>query len=182
MPARSIESFNPVALKAAREAAGWTMRELAQKIGQKHPTTICVYETGKGRPSQTTLSQLGKALRVPAKQLTGGGADAVSPGPSTGTSRSEAPSPTVQAAVGFLRKVAETLIAKNAAYGDSTANPRRVFSKADAAEQLLVRIDDKLSRISTVGFIDSAEDSLLDLVGYLALLAATRKRTKRGAA
>jgi hypothetical protein len=44
--------------------------------------------------------------------------------------------------------IKEFLIEKNAQYGDSAIHPVRIFSKADPLDQLLVRIDDKLSRIS----------------------------------
>ena len=43
--------------------------------------------------------------------------------------------------------IKELLIHKNRKYGDSALHPCRVFSKASATEQLLVRIDDKLNRI-----------------------------------
>ena len=63
------------------------------------------------------------------------------------------------------------LIQKNKAYGDSALDPTRIFSKNDSMEGLLVRIDDKLSRIKNVGVSSNAtEDTLLDLIGYLVLL------------
>lgn len=62
------------------------------------------------------------------------------------------------------------LLHKNEKYGDSALNPKRVFSKADAVEQIKVRIDDKLSRIATTGFSAADEDTLQDLIGYLVLL------------
>ena len=43
--------------------------------------------------------------------------------------------------------IKELLLYKNQQYGDSALNPSRIFSKASAVEQLLVRIDDKLNRI-----------------------------------
>lgn len=46
-----------------------------------------------------------------------------------------------------LEEIRATLIAKNAAYGDSALDPLRLFSQADPVEQLKVRIDDKISRI-----------------------------------
>ena len=61
------------------------------------------------------------------------------------------------------------LLDKNARYGDSAMQPRRIFSRADRLEQLKVRIDDKLSRIATMGPDSEDEDTLLDLVGYLVL-------------
>lgn len=81
-------------------------------------------------------------------------------------------SPAVRRAQAFLRRVSETLAEKNARYGDSAARPLRVFSRAPADEQLRVRIDDKLSRLTRTPGDD--EGTLLDLVGYLALLAALR--------
>jgi len=63
------------------------------------------------------------------------------------------------------------LIEKNKRYGDSALTPVRVFSKASTVEQLLVRIDDKLSRIkSGAGLLANDEDVIQDLIGYLVLL------------
>jgi hypothetical protein len=65
------------------------------------------------------------------------------------------------------------LLEKNAAYGNSALNPLRVFSKADSAEQIKVRIDDKLSRLARGSA--AGEDTIADLIGYLILLRiATR--------
>lgn len=65
-------------------------------------------------------------------------------------------------------EVANVLISKNRAYGDSATNPVRVFSRADSREQLLVRLDDKLSRVARGH--ELGEDVVLDLIGYLVLL------------
>lgn len=68
-------------------------------------------------------------------------------------------------------EIKELLLEKNAKYGDSALNPSRVFSKSSAVEQLLVRIDDKLSRIQRgAGLIANDEDVINDLIGYLVLL------------
>lgn len=72
------------------------------------------------------------------------------------------------------------LLAKNAAYGDSALSPRRIFSRADAIEQIKVRIDDKLSRIGTMGVDDADEDTVGDLIGYLVLLRIARRRARHG--
>lgn len=66
------------------------------------------------------------------------------------------------------------LLAKNAAYGDSATNPVRIFSHANPTEALLVRIDDKLSRISRGR--EAGDDTVLDLIGYLIMLRVARKR------
>jgi hypothetical protein len=50
-------------------------------------------------------------------------------------------------------------------------NPCRIFSKASPVEQLLVRIDDKVNRIHKgIGLLDTDEDIIMDLIGYLVLL------------
>ena len=43
--------------------------------------------------------------------------------------------------------LADFLVEKNEAYGDSAINPVRIFSNAEAKEQILGRIDDKVNRI-----------------------------------
>jgi hypothetical protein len=73
-----------------------------------------------------------------------------------------------------LGKVHSTLLAKNKLYGNSALEPIRILSRCDAAEQLRVRIDDKLSRLKQ-GLPDQ-EDTVHDLIGYLVLLTiATHK-------
>ena len=75
-------------------------------------------------------------------------------------------------------EVKAILLAKNRAYGDSATEPVRIFSKATAHEAMLVRIDDKLSRIAK-GHEVVGDDTLLDLVGYLVLLRVAQKRDGR---
>ena len=64
---------------------------------------------------------------------------------------------------------------KNIAYGDSALDPVRVFSKANAVEQLLVRIDDKLSRFAR-GTEYPGDNDIDDLIGYLVLLKIAKER------
>ena len=66
------------------------------------------------------------------------------------------------------QNLAEMLKSKNRQYGNSFADPVRIFSRASPEEALLIRIDDKLSRIARGQ--DAGEDTILDLVGYLILL------------
>ena len=73
--------------------------------------------------------------------------------------------------------IKELLLEKNRKYGDSALNPNRIFSKADAVEQILVRIDDKLNRIQKgAGLLANDEDVVSDLIGYLVLLKIALKR------
>jgi hypothetical protein len=65
------------------------------------------------------------------------------------------------------------LLDKNRKYGNSALCPQRIFSKADAIEQIKVRIDDKLSRLVS-GQSDDTEDVERDLMGYLVLLRVAR--------
>ena len=66
------------------------------------------------------------------------------------------------------------LLEKNAAYGDSALRPVRIFSRASTVEAILVRLDDKLSRLSRGSA--AGEDVILDLLGYLILLRIAMKR------
>lgn len=63
------------------------------------------------------------------------------------------------------------LIDKNKKYGNSATSPLRIFSNGGPIEGLLVRCDDKLSRIKTTGLKDSGEDQVIDLIGYLVLIS-----------
>ena len=64
--------------------------------------------------------------------------------------------------------IKQMLISKNQQYGNSFADPVRIFSRVSPEEGLRIRIDGKLSRIARG---DAAgEDTILDLLGYLILL------------
>ena len=68
------------------------------------------------------------------------------------------------------------LLKKNEAYGDSAIAPIRIFSQSDAQEQLKVRIDDKLNRLMQGNStIETDEDVIKDLIGYLILLLVQMK-------
>jgi hypothetical protein len=70
-------------------------------------------------------------------------------------------------------QVAELLLEKNKAYGDSALQPMRAFSKAPPTEQIRVRLDDKLSRL--VRGSNAGEDVEMDLMGYIILLRIARQ-------
>ena len=75
-----------------------------------------------------------------------------------------------------LEEIRLFLIKKNEQYGDSALEPIRIFSKADKSEQLKVRIDDKLNRlVQGNADIESDEDVIKDLIGYLVLLLIQMK-------
>lgn len=69
------------------------------------------------------------------------------------------------------------LLEKNRKYGNSALEPIRCFSKADPQEQILVRMDDKLSRIRNRQD-DEDEDVFLDLAGYIILYLIAKEEEK----
>lgn len=75
--------------------------------------------------------------------------------------------------------IQDMLLEKNRKYGNSAIEPLRIFSKADPIEQINVRIDDKLSRITSAQ-TDDDEDPELDLIGYLILKRVARHAVIRG--
>ncbi len=75
-------------------------------------------------------------------------------------------------------EIKELLLEKNRRYGDSALSPVRIFSQCTAEEAILVRLDDKLSRLRTQS-IDEDEDVLLDLMGYLVLLKVAKMQQRR---
>lgn len=72
-------------------------------------------------------------------------------------------------------QIKNMLIEKNMKYGDSALNPVRIMSKADSVEQIKVRIDDKLNRLSQ-GNVDEDEDVINDLIGYFVLLKIAKQK------
>lgn len=72
-------------------------------------------------------------------------------------------------------EIADFLVEKNKAYGDSVSRPIGIFaSDEDPIVALNVRIDDKLSRIKR-GNEYPGDDTILDLIGYLILLRILRR-------
>lgn len=64
--------------------------------------------------------------------------------------------------------LADFLVAKNQAYGDSALHPIGLFARGRASDLIRVRIDDKLNRIRNRP--DAfGEDAVQDLLGYLVL-------------
>lgn len=75
-----------------------------------------------------------------------------------------------------IDSIKDMLITKNKLYGDSALNPAQIFCRElRAADQILVRLDDKLKRIK-----NRPEDSLIrkndvsDIIGYLILYCVSR--------
>ena len=76
-----------------------------------------------------------------------------------------------------LASLGDLLVEKNRKYGDAALDPKRIFSRQDAIEQIKVRIDDKLTRLANMQ-PDEDEDVEWDLMGYLVLLRIAKQRVK----
>jgi hypothetical protein len=71
--------------------------------------------------------------------------------------------------------LADVLCEKNRKYGNSALEPIRIFSKASAIDQILTRLDDKITRIRNQQS-DDTEDTEFDIAGYLILLRIARRK------
>lgn len=69
------------------------------------------------------------------------------------------------------------LITKNQAYGDSALSPLRIFATSSPKEQLLVRIDDKISRMNRGS--SAGEDPAKDALGYFLLVTIAEMRERQ---
>ena len=71
----------------------------------------------------------------------------------------------------IIEEVKDLLLRKNKQYGNSALEPMGIFAKGSAEELIRVRIDDKLNRLlQGDDSIETDEDIILDLIGYLVLL------------
>lgn len=69
------------------------------------------------------------------------------------------------------KRLEETLLAKNADYGNSIAASR--LTQTTARERILIRLDDKFARLASLcerdPAFESIEDTILDIAGYCVL-------------
>ena len=71
--------------------------------------------------------------------------------------------------VGVLsEEIKDLLFYKNMKYGNSALNPLNIFNKDNSVNGILMRIDDKLSRIKNE--VKISPNDVIDLIGYLYLL------------
>ena len=64
----------------------------------------------------------------------------------------------------------ELLLYKNKKYGNSALEPKRIFYKGDATNSILIRLDDKLGRITANTDETPRVNDVADLIGYCTLL------------
>jgi len=70
------------------------------------------------------------------------------------------------------KSLADLLLEKNRRYGDSAVNPHRIFSRLPAEEGILIRLDDKCSRIMNA--TELRKNDIADILGYLTLLCVSK--------
>lgn len=61
---------------------------------------------------------------------------------------------------------------KNKKYGDSALNPNKIFSKLDADNSILIRLDDKMNRIMNSD--ELRMNDFFDVMGYMWLFVLTK--------
>lgn len=73
-------------------------------------------------------------------------------------------------------KIKEILIYKNQNYGNSALNPEPIFYKGSAQDSILIRLNDKISRIKNNKDKPRIND-ISDLIGYCVLLLVSMGAT-----
>jgi hypothetical protein len=86
-------------------------------------------------------------------------------------------SPNEDAIREVMGAMTDLLIEKNRRYGDSAITPKNIFSRASSEEGILLRIDDKLSRV--MNGKEVRLNDVCDLIGYETLLLIARKTTRQ---
>ncbi|MGP1459923.1 MAG: hypothetical protein ACTTKL_11575 [Treponema sp.] len=64
----------------------------------------------------------------------------------------------------------ELLLYKNQKYGDSALKPKRIFHKGNNLSSILIRLDDKLSRVMENNDQLPRVNDVADIIGYCTLL------------
>lgn len=83
--------------------------------------------------------------------------------------------PTFKPIMKVLAGMSIFMAVKNLKYGNSALDPIRVFSKSSIEEQILVRLDDKMSRLRSRTEPELAKNDVIDIMGYLILYAIHKK-------
>ena len=64
----------------------------------------------------------------------------------------------------------DLILYKNEKYGDSALHPKRIFHKGNAVSSILIRLDDKLSRVMENNDQLPRVNDVADIIGYCTLL------------
>ena len=77
----------------------------------------------------------------------------------------------------IMGAMTDLLLEKNRRYGDSAITPKNIFSKLPGEAGILIRLDDKISRIMNSDEVRL--NDVCDLIGYETLLLIARKTTRQ---
>lgn len=78
----------------------------------------------------------------------------------------------------ILDGMTELLVDKNRKYGNSALQPERIFYKGDSMNSILIRLNDKISRIKNNPDPVPRVNDCADIIGYLTLLLISMGATK----
>lgn len=70
----------------------------------------------------------------------------------------------------ILGGMCDLLLYKNQKYGDSALKPKNVFYKGDATNSILIRLDDKIGRVTANPDDKPRVNDVADIIGYCVLL------------
>lgn len=77
---------------------------------------------------------------------------------------------TQQKIIEITEAMRDLLLYKNEKYGDSALHPKRIFYKGNAVSSILIRLDDKLSRVMENNDQLPRVNDVADIIGYCTLL------------
>ena len=70
----------------------------------------------------------------------------------------------------ILGGMCDLILYKNQKYGDSALKPKNVFYKGDATNSILIRLDDKIGRVTANPDDKPRVNDVADIIGYCVLL------------
>ena len=73
--------------------------------------------------------------------------------------------------------IQQLLLEKNRRYGNSALQPMKIFNRFSVENSILIRLDDKLSRIKNSD--ELRVNDICDLIGYLNLLLVAKGTTEQ---
>ena len=78
--------------------------------------------------------------------------------------------PTQQKIKDILAGMTDLLLYKSRKYGDSVVNPKKIFYKGDSTNSILIRLDDKIGRVTSNTEEKPRVNDVADIIGYCTFL------------
>lgn len=89
---------------------------------------------------------------------------------SNGIDWTEKATDTQRKIIDVLDGMKQLLLYKNQKYGDSALKPKNIFYKGDATNSILIRLDDKIGRVTSNTEEKPRVNDVADIIGYCTLL------------